>query len=409
MKAVEPICTDVADRGQAALAEYCQEFDGVVPESFRVPPTAIEQALDQLPDDLRQAFEIAIARRATVCHTEPSESDICTEVAADARVTRRLVPVERVGLYVPGGLAPLASTVIMNAVPAQIAGVGSLALASPPQREFGGLPHPNILAICALLGIDEVYAVGGAQAIAMFGYGIDGLCEPVDMITGPGNVYVAAAKRLLRGTVAIDTEAGPTEIAVIADAEADSEFVAADLISQAEHDPAAAAVMITDSPWLADTVDAAIERRLARAKHHDRIAASLSGEQSATVLVDDTDAAVTVANAYGAEHLEILTRDAERLAARVRNAGAIFLGDWSPVSVGDYAAGSTHVLPTGQAARHSSGLTVRSFLKAMHVVSYGRHGLTEIADAVERFAESEDLPAHANAIAVRRAATENHR
>ncbi len=409
MKVVEPICADVAERGEAALAEYSQEFDGVVPESFRVPPAAIEQAADALPADLRQAFQTAIGRRATVCHSELVESDIDIQVAADARVTRRLVPVERVGLYVPGGLAPLASTVIMNAVPAQIAGVGSLALASPPQCEFGGLPHPNILAICALLGIDEVYAVGGAQAIAMLGHGVDGLCEPVDMITGPGNVYVAAAKRLLRGRVEIDTEAGPTEIAVIADDAADPAFVAADLISQAEHDPAAAAVLITDSQPLADTVDAGVERQVAQAKHHDRIAASLSSEQSATVLVDDTDTAATVANAYAAEHLEIITRDAERLAARIRNAGAIFIGGWSPVSVGDYAAGSTHVLPTGGGARHSSGLTVRSFLKAMHVVSYGRGGLAGIADVVERFAESEDLPAHGNAVAVRRAAAGDHR
>lgn len=399
---VRPICDDVASRGRTALAQYAQTFDGVVPEVFRVPQAMLTQALDNLDPDLRESFETAIERRRSVCRREAGEPEVTVEPAEDAQVTRRLVPIERVGLYVPGGLAPLASTVIMNAVPAQVAGVSSLALASPPQRDHGGLPHPNVLAVCALLGIEEVYAVGGAQAVAMFGYGVDGLCEPVDMITGPGNIYVVAAKRLLRGTVEIDAEAGPTEIAIVADETADADFVAADLISQAEHDPAAASVLITDSAPFADAVDDAVETQLAETKHQERIAAALSGEQSGTVMVDDMSVALTVADAYAAEHLEIQTRHAAELAGRIRNAGAIFVGGWSPVSLGDYAAGSTHVLPTGGGARHTSGLTVRSYLKAVQVITYGRAGLAAVAEPVERFAESEDLPAHGAAIAIRR-------
>ncbi len=319
-------------------------------------------------------------------------------VAPGARVTQRMVPVGRVGLYVPGGLAPLASSVIMNAVPAQVAGVGSIALASPPQRDHGGWPHPSILALCHLLGVEEVYAVGGAQAIAMFGHGVTGLCAPVQLVTGPGNIYVVAAKRLLQGRVAIDSEAGPTEIAVLADATADPVHVAADLVSQAEHDPLAAAVLVTDSPELADRVQAELADQVPVAKHAPRITAALSGPQSAVVLVDDLDQGIAVVDGYAAEHLEIQTADAERVADRVTNAGAIFVGPWSPVSRGDYCAGSTHVLPTGGCACHSSGLNVKSFLRAMHQVRYTRDALAQVAAAVEVFADAEDLPAHGAAV-----------
>jgi histidinol dehydrogenase len=292
----------------------------------------------------------------------------------------------------------------MNVVPAQVAGVPSIAVASPPQKEFGGLPHPNILALCHLLGVDEVYAVGGAQAVAMLAHGVEGLCEPVSLITGPGNIYVVAAKRLVKGLVGIDSEAGPTEIAIVADDTATPSFVAADLISQAEHDPIAASVLITPSARLAEAVVAEVERQVATQRHEERIRTALTGPQSAVVLVRDLDQAVAVADAYAAEHLEIQTADARAVAARIRNAGAIFVGDYSPVSLGDYSAGSTHVLPTAGCACHSSGLTVRSFVRTVHVIDYSADALLAIADGVERFALAEDLPGHAAAVTVRRPA-----
>jgi histidinol dehydrogenase len=307
-----------------------------------------------------------------------------------------------VGLYVPGGLAPLASSVLMNVVPAQVAGVASIAVTSPPQAEFGGLPHPNILAVCALLGVEEVYAVGGAQAIAMFAHGVEGVCSPVDLVTGPGNIYVVAAKRLLRGRIGIDSEAGPTEIAILADDSADPRFVAADLISQAEHDPMAGSVLVTDSERLIAAVAAELEPRVAATRHSERVRTALAGPQSALVLVSDLEQGLAVVDAYAAEHLEVHTRDAEAVADRVRNAGAIFVGPWSPVSLGDYSAGSTHVLPTAGCACHSSGLNVKSFLKAVHLIKYDRQGLMDIAGVVEVFAEAENLPAHGAAVSVRR-------
>ena len=306
--------------------------------------------------------------------------------------------VGRVGLYVPGGLAPLASSVIMNVVPAQVAGVVSIALASPPQVEFGGLPHPGILALCHLLGVEEVYAVGGAHAIAMFAYGVPGLCSPVNLVTGPGNIYVVAAKRLLKGRVNIDSEAGPTEIAVLADGRADPVHVAADLISQAEHDPLAAAVLVTDSTALADQVQCELAEQVPAAKHAARITQALTGQQSGIVLVDDVEQGIDLVNAYAAEHLEVQTADAGQVAARIVNAGAIFVGPWSPVSLGDYCAGSTWVLPTAGCACHSSGLNVKSFLKAVNVINYSRDALAQVARAVEVFAEAEDLPAHGSAV-----------
>ncbi len=313
---------------------------------------------------------------------------------------QRLVPVGRVGLYVPGGLAPLVSSVVMNVVPAQVAGVASLALSSPPQREFGGLPHPTILAACGLLGVDEVYAVGGAQAVAMFAYGA-GECRPVDLVTGPGNVYVVAAKRLLRGVVGIDSEAGPTEIVVLADDSADPAFVAADLVSQAEHAPDAAAVLVTDSPALAAAVDDELDRQVPATKHADRIRTALTGPQSYVVLVDDLEQGLAVVDAYASEHTAIQTRDAAERALRVRNAGAVFVGGWSPVSLGDYCAGSNHVLPTGGCACHASGLSVRSFLRTVQVVTYDEAALRASARHVVALAEAEDLPAHGQAVRVR--------
>lgn len=402
VEVVRPIVRAVAERGEEALREFSERFDKVVPESFRVPAAAIAAAAAALSEADRQAFTEAIQRRRAVAAAEGDPAVVTVEVAPGAVVHQRSVPVRRVGLYVPGGLAPLASSVLMNVVPAQAAGVESIAVSSPPQPAFNGLPHPSVLAVCHLLGVDEVYAVGGAQAVAMFAHGVPGLCRPVDLVTGPGNTYVVAAKRLLRGRVGIDSEAGPTEIAILADAGANPGFVAADLISQAEHDPLAAAVLVTDSPDLAAAVVAALEPQVAATRHAERVRTALSGEQSAIVLVDDLAAGLAVVNAYAAEHLEIHTADPAAVAAGVHNAGAIFLGPWSPVSLGDYAAGSTHVLPTAGAARHSSGLNVKSFLKAVHVIDYDRDALLAVADAVETFAAAEGLPAHGAAVAIRR-------
>ena len=402
MDAVRGVCDAVRERGTDALAEYSQRFDGVVPVTFRVPERVLVEAAEQLDPKLREAFEESIRRRRVVAENLECDPDPAPVVLAEgARVGVRNIPVERVGLYVPGGLAPLASSVIMNVVPAQVAGVREIAVASPPQAGFGGWPHPNILALCHMLGVEEVYAVGGAQAIAMFAHGVTGLCAPVAMVTGPGNIYVVAAKRLLRGIVGIDSEAGPTEIAIIADSSANPAYVAADLISQAEHDPMAASVLITDSPELADLVAAELEPRVAATKHRERIRTALTGQQSAVLLVRDLDQAVEVADAYAAEHLEIQTRDAGKVASRIRNAGAIFVGDHSPVSLGDYSAGSTHVLPTAGCACHGSGLNVRSFMRTVHVIDYSAQALSEIADGIERFALAEDLPGHAAAITVR--------
>ena len=400
-ESVRPICEDVERRGIAALADYSVRFDRVLPTNFRVPTPALENAAARLHPDLRKAFGTAIERRRRVCETELGDTGGEVSVAPGAVIRRRMIPVSRVGLYVPGGLAPLASSVIMNVVPAKVAGVPSIALASPPQIEFGGLPHPNILALCHILGVDEVYAVGGAQAIAMFAYGVPGLCRPVDLITGPGNIYVVAAKRLLKGRVSIDSEAGPTEIAVLADATADPVHVAADLISQAEHDPLAAAVLITDSEELAEGTQAELSAQVPSTKHVERIVQSLAGRQSAIVMVDDLEQGIEVANGYAAEHLEVQTADPEQVANKIINAGAIFVGPWSPVSLGDYCAGSSHVLPTGRCACHSSGLNVRSFLKMVQVVSYTQAAFADVARKVEVFADAEDLPAHGAAIARR--------
>ncbi|MER7621432.1 histidinol dehydrogenase [Streptomyces sp. NPDC126503] len=400
LEKVRPICEAVHHRGDAALIEYAEKFDGVRLDQVRVPAAALRRALDELDPAVRAGLEESI-RRARLVHAAQRRTTHTTQVVPGGTVTEKWIPVERVGLYAPGGRSVYPSSVIMNAVPAQEAGVASVALASPPQKEFGGLPHPTILAACALLGVDEVYAVGGAQAVAMFAYGTES-CAPANMVTGPGNIWVAAAKRYFTGRIGIDTEAGPTEIAVLADSTADPVHVASDLISQAEHDPLAAAVLVTDSPELAEAVEKELRTQVAAAKHvDDRIAPALSGKQSAIVLVDGVEEGLRVVDAYGAEHLEIQTRDAAAVADRVRNAGAIFVGPWAPVSLGDYCAGSNHVLPTGGCACHSSGLSVQSFLRGVHIVDYTRDALAEVAHHVVTLAEAEDLPAHGAAIKAR--------
>ena len=399
--AVAPLVAAVAERGYAAAREATLRFDGVDVPQPRVPASALAQALDDLDPAVRDALGESITRARAV-HEAQRRTGHDTQVVPGGTVSERWVPVRRVGLYVPGGLAVYPSSVVMNVVPAQVAGVASIAVFSPAQKEFGAAPHPAILAACALLGVDEVYAVGGAQAIAVAAYGDAALgIEPVDLVTGPGNAYVAAAKRLVRGVVGIDAEAGPTEIAVLADDTAPAAYVAADLISQAEHDTAAASVLVTDSPELADAVDAEMDRQVAATKHTERVRTALTGRQSATVLVRDLTQGLAVVDAYAAEHLEVITRDARRWAERVRNAGCIFVGPHAPVSLGDYCAGSNHVLPTGGTAHHASGLSVQSFLKGVHLVEYDRPALAGAAPHVLALAEAEDLPAHGAAVSVR--------
>ncbi|MBE6481016.1 MAG: histidinol dehydrogenase [Actinomyces ruminicola] len=419
LEAVSGTIADVRERGAAALRDAAERFDHVRPTHLRVPAAALQEALEGLDPAVREALELSIAHnRAGHAAQLPTERD--TEIIPGGHVLQRWIPVRRVGLYAPGGLAVYPSSVVMNAVAAQVAGVEQIALASPPQPDFDGLPHPTVLAACALLGITEVYAAGGAQAIALFAYGADAaddvdradslaaggdgrtLCEPVDVVAGPGNVYVAAAKRAVRGTVGIDAEAGPTEIAVVADSGADPEYVAADLLSQAEHDPNAGSVLITDSPRLADAVDAALARRLDATRHRDRARTALTGAQSAIVLVRDLDQAVEVADAYAAEHLEIQTSDAAAVARRIHNAGAIFVGPYSPVPLGDYLAGSNHVLPTGGTARFAAGLNVMAYLKPVQVIDYDADALGAMTAPLTALAESENLPAHGEAVGARR-------
>lgn len=400
MVLVEPILQRVKTGGEAELIKLAQEFDGVTPASIRVPQKALDSALASLDPAIKEALQLSIERVKKV-HNDQVRADKTTNVVDGGTVTEKWIPVDRVGLYVPGGRAVYPSSVVMNVVPAQIAKVASIAVASPPQKEFGGLPHPTILATCALLGVTEVFAVGGAQAIAMFAYGVEGLCEKSDLVTGPGNIYVAAAKRSLRGVIGIDSEAGPTEIAILADSSALASDVAADLISQAEHDVIAAAILVTDSIELAKNVEGELKIQVGKTKHKERITAALSGVQSAIVLVDDMKQGVDVVNAYAAEHLEIQTKNAKEVAEKIRNAGAVFIGRFSPVSLGDYSAGSNHVLPTGGCACHSSGLSVQTFLRGLHFIEYSEKAFTDLVPTVVTLANSEDLPAHGQAMTIR--------
>ncbi|MBV8294926.1 MAG: histidinol dehydrogenase [Mycobacterium sp.] len=405
---VRPIVDAVAERGAEAALEFGESFDRVRPSTVRVPGAELDAAVAGLDQDVRTALEVAIERTRAV-HADQRRTDSTTTLGPGATVTERWVPVERVGLYVPGGNAVYPSSVVMNVVPAQAAGVTSLVVASPPQAQsqgrferFNGLPHPTILAAARLLGVDEVWAVGGAQAVALLAYGgvdTDGAeLAPVDMITGPGNIYVTAAKRLCRSRVGIDAEAGPTEIAILADHTADPAHVAADLISQAEHDEMAASVLVTPSTDLADATDTELAAQLATTVHRQRVTTALSGRQSAIILVDDIDAGIRTVNAYAAEHLEIQTADPDQVAAQINSAGAIFLGAYSPVSLGDYCAGSNHVLPTAGSARHSSGLSVQTFLRGIHVVDYTESALKDVSGHVVTLAKAEDLPAHGEAV-----------
>ena len=393
------LVSDVRDRGEAALREQADKFDGVTGHALRVAHADIDNAVAALDAEVRDALERAIrnVRRASAAQVPPP---VVTELAPGARVTQRWQPVRRVGVYVPGGKAVYPSSVVMNVVPAQVAGVTAVALASPAQRD--GKVHPTILAAAGLLGVDEVYAIGGAGAIAALAYGVPEIrLEAVDVVTGPGNNFVAAAKRHVAGVVGTDSEAGATEILVIADESADADLVAADLVSQAEHDEQAGAVLVTDSPELADAVRARVEDVASRTRHADRVRVALAGSQSAIVLVDDLAAAVAFSNAYAPEHLEVQTRDPEGLLPELTNAGAIFLGPHSPVSLGDYLAGSNHVLPTGGQARYAAGLGAQTFLRAQQIIAYDRDALADVTDAIVALADAEALPAHGEAVTAR--------
>lgn len=392
---------DVRDRGETALLEQAERLDGVRPARIRIHAEEISKAVRALAPDVRAALEESIARVRVATEAQVPQST-STTIAPGAQVIQRWQPVSRVGLYVPGGKAVYPSSVVMNVVPAQVAGVLSIALASPPQKHFDGAVHPTILAAAGLLGVNEVYAMGGAGAIGALAYGVPGLdLDPVEIITGPGNVYVAAAKRLVRGVTGIDSEAGPTEILVIADGSANARLVAVDLVSQAEHDELAAAVLVTDSSTLADAVAAEVEMLARTTRHRDRVRAALAGEQSAIVLVDSISAAAAFSNAYGPEHLEIQTAEPGSVLDLIDSAGAIFLGENSPVSLGDYLAGSNHVLPTGGQSRFSSGLGAYTFLRPQQVISYDRDALRAVERRIVDLSGAEDLPAHGAAVTAR--------
>ena len=401
LEIVLPLIEDVKTHSLSALLNQAERFDGVRPEFIRVPQSVIEQSVSQLSAELRAAIETAIQRvRKVSLAGVPKDFEV--ELANGALVSQRYAPVDSVGLYVPGGKAVYPSSVVMNAVAAQSAGVPRIAIASPPQKEFGGMPHPTILATAALLGVTEVYAIGGAAAVAAFAFGVSEIeLEPVRMVTGPGNVYVAAAKRALRGLIGIDSEAGPTEILIIADESANPKSIAADLISQAEHDENAAAVLVTNSSNLISAVEVELAKQVAITKNSERVKASLGGMQSALVLVPDLATAIAVSNEYATEHLEILTKDPKAVLSEITNAGAIFLGEFSPVSLGDYLAGSNHVLPTGEQAKFGPGLGVHTFLRPQQVINYSESALAEVAGQLDTFAIAEGLSAHGDAAKIR--------
>jgi len=401
LEEIRPLVEQIRTDGAQALVAIAQKFDGIDINPIKVAAEELANALSSLEPSLRTSLEVAIDRVRKV--TEQAKPEACaTELADGAQVHQRYQPVDSVGLYVPGGKAVYPSSVIMNVVPAQVAGVKKLAIATPGQKEFGGRPHPTVLATAALLGVEDVYVIGGPAAVIAFAYGIPEIgLEPVNLVTGPGNLYVAAAKRLLRGVIAIDSEAGPTEVMVIADSAANPEFVAADLISQAEHDEFAAAVLITDSLDFAEQVRKAISNQVVGTSNQTRVLASLSGQQSAVVLVSDLTQGAQIANFYATEHLELQTASNDELLAQISNAGAIFVGDFSPVSLGDYLAGSNHVLPTGGQARFGSGLGVHTFLRPQQVIKYSESALSEVADNVVAIADSEGLQAHGDAIRIR--------
>jgi histidinol dehydrogenase len=396
---INPVLTDVEKNGDEAVLRWNEKFDGIKPKSLRVPQEVIDKAFSEISPDVIEALKESIERNTKV-HKAQLKSENKTEVVDNGFVTQKYIPVSRVGLYVPGGQAVYPSSVVMNVVPAKVAGVKSIAVSSPSQKENDGWPNKTILAACKLLEIDEVYSAGGAQAIAMFAYGTKS-CRKVNLITGPGNVYVTAAKRKIRSVVAIDSEAGPTEIAILADESGNPDWIAADLISQAEHDVIASSILVTNSIELAQQVEKSLEKQIPQTKHSDRIMQAIRGKQSAIVIVKDIEQGIDVINDIAAEHLEIHTNNLSQVISKIENAGAIFVGPNTPVSLGDYLAGSNHVLPTAGCACHSSGLNVQTFLKSVQVIEYSKEALKDAADQLRVLAHAEDLPAHAQAVDIR--------
>ncbi|MEV4667724.1 histidinol dehydrogenase [Microbacterium sp. LWO12-1.2] len=395
------IVEDVRERGEEALREQAEKFDRVSGHAVRVPAEHIEEALASVEPAVRAALEEAIVRvrQGSAAQVPAAQT---TVIGPGAQILQRWQPVSRAGVYIPGGKAPLASSVVMNVVPAQVAGVQQIALASPPQADHDGRIHPTILAAAGLLGVTEVYAIGGAGAIGALAWGVPAIgLDPVDVVSGPGNNYVASAKRAVAGVVGTDSEAGATEILIVADADADPRLVAADLISQAEHDEQASAVLVTYAPELVAAVDAELERQAATTRHSVRVGVALDGPQSAIVLVDDLAMATAFSNAYAPEHLELHVADAAGAASRFTSAGAVFVGDQTPVSLGDYMAGSNHVLPTGGQARYAPGLGAYTFLRPQQVISYDRDALAAVREGVVALANAEVLPAHGEAIEAR--------
>jgi len=395
---VRRLVEDVAVRGDAAVAEAARRFDGVdtAPAGWRVTADELAAAGQRLGPDLRLALLDAIGR-ARAFHQAQRPADLVWSDRPGVRLVQRFVPLARAGVYVPGGRGAYPSRVVMNVVPAQAAGVGQVALATPPGP--GGRGHPAILGAAALLGVDEVWLLGGAQAVAALACGT-GTVAAVDSVTGPGNLYVALAKREVAGRVRIDGFAGPTEVAVVADATADPLLVAVDLVAQAEHDPLAACLLVTDDADLWKAVEPLLAQEVSAAAHRDRVEAAFAG-QSAVVLCDDREAMLAVAEAFAPEHLELLVADPGELAGRVRNAGAVFVGPWTPVALGDYAAGTNHVLPTAGTARFTSGLSTLDFLRTMQVAAFDRDALAVAAPTVAALSAAEDLPAHGRAVAAR--------
>ncbi|WP_065570800.1 histidinol dehydrogenase [Microbacterium oleivorans] len=393
------VVADVAARGEVALREQAARFDGVEGHAVRVPAAHLDEALAALDPGIRSALENAIGR-VRLASAAQVPAPVVTEIGPGARVEQHWRPVRRAGVYVPGGKAVYPSSVVMNVVPAQVAGVQEVALASPPQRDHGGRVHPVILAAAKLLGVTEVYAMGGAGAIGAYAHGVPEIdLAPVDVISGPGNNFVALAKRVVAGMVGTDSEAGATEILIVADDAADARLIAADLVSQAEHDEQAAAVLVTDSASLAQEVVTAVEVRASATHHAGRVAQALSGPQSAVVLVDDIATATAFSNAYAPEHLELHLRDPR--PEEYVNAGAVFVGQWTPVSLGDYLAGSNHVLPTGGQARYASGLSASTFLRPQQVIAYDRDALQAVHRDIVTLANAEVLPAHGEAVTAR--------
>ena len=396
---INPVLIDVEKNGDEAVLNWNEKFDGVKSKSLRVPQSVIDKAYEEMSPDVLEALKESI-KRATKVHQSQLKSENQTKVVENGFVTQKYIPVSRVGLYVPGGQAVYPSSVVMNVVPAKVAGVKSIAVSSPSQKENDGWPNKTILAACKLLEIDEIYSAGGAQAIAMFAYGTKS-CKRVNLITGPGNVYVTAAKRKVRSLVAIDSEAGPTEIAILADETGNPKWIAADLISQAEHDVIASSILVTNSKDLAIQVKQELEVQVPQTKHAERIKQALQGKQSAIVIVKNVEQGIEVINDIAAEHLEIHTNDLTNVISKIENAGAIFVGPNTPVSLGDYLAGSNHVLPTGGCACHSSGLNVQTFLKSVQLIKYSHDALKDAANHLRVLAHAEDLPAHAQAVDIR--------